>query len=86
MIPASRATAERVALGYAVAAQQRDDLGRDEHPAGRRGLAGGDVLARHVDHPGRAGLVDVGEAVAPSGLLVESSRSTGTCSPGVDRG
>ena len=62
MIPASRATRERVALGHAVAAQQRDDLRRDQHPAGGGGGPGGDVLAGDVDHPRRAGLVDVGQA------------------------
>ena len=82
--PGEPGDGERVALGHAVAAQQLDDLGGDEHPPGGDGLARGDVLAGHVDHAGGAGLVDVGELGhrAPSGrleLLVEQQH--GHCLP-----
>src|SRR5690606_2581979 len=50
-----------IALGYAATAQRGDHRGRDEYASGRRGRPGGEVLGRHVDHPGRALVVDVGQ-------------------------
>ncbi len=52
MIPATRATAERVALGDALAAQQLHDPRATSTRPGRGGRPSGDVLGGHVDHPG----------------------------------
>ena len=79
MIPASRATASASPLGTPSPAQQLDHLGRDQHPAGRGRRPRGDVLAGHVDHPGGAGLVDVGEPAARQSAIRTPRRAASTC-------
>src|SRR5207342_135283 len=77
--PGQAGDGERVSLGYAGPAQQGDHLRRHHDPAGRDGLASRDVLAGHVDHPGRAGLVDMGQTFHHQNS--SSSGTTVTVSP-----
>ena len=63
MIPASRATARVSPFGTPAPRSSSTTAARDEHPAGRRRGAGGDVLGRDVDHPRRPRLVHVGQPV-----------------------
>src|SRR4029079_13764425 len=69
-----------VALRDPRPSQQADHLRGYQHPARGDRHPGGDVLRRDVDHPGGAGLVDVGQTLAHQNS--SSSGNTVTVSPG----
>ena len=72
---------EGVALRHARAAEQVDDGRAEEHATRGDRRTRRDVLAGDVDHPGGAGVVDVGEAIWCGHQNSSSSSRTCTISP-----